>query len=130
MCLLPLILFVLHPMLAVMSQPLVESLIHSLSAHSITTLCISTVILKMFLSVHCVVANVGTVLVVGCRGPSDQSPKLRVLISADSLACNKCYLFCQRLLQQCDEDLHLPESIVHALGNKVDELQDRSRQAF
>ena len=49
-------------------------------------------------------------------------------ISADSLACNKCYVFCQRLLQQCEEDLRPPESIVHVLRTKVDELQDRFRQ--
>ena len=49
-------------------------------------------------------------------------------ITADSLACNKCYVFCQRLLQQCDEDLRSPESIVHALRTKVDELQDSFRQ--
>ena len=38
-------------------------------------------------------------------------------LTVDSLACNKCYMFCQRLLQQCGEDLCPPASIVHALGN-------------
>ena len=46
-------------------------------------------------------------------------------LTADSLACNKCYVFCQKLLQQCDEDVRPPEGIVHALRNSVDELQDR-----
>ena len=49
-------------------------------------------------------------------------------ITGDSFACNKCYAFCQRLLQQCDEDLRPPEAIVHALRTKVDELQDSFRQ--
>ena len=49
-------------------------------------------------------------------------------ITADSLACNKCYVFSQRLLQQCDEDLRSPESIVHAVRTKVDELQDSFQQ--
>ena len=49
-------------------------------------------------------------------------------ISADSLTCNKCYVFCQKLLQQCEEDLRPPESIVHVLRTKVDELQDSFRQ--
>lgn len=46
-------------------------------------------------------------------------------LTGDSLACNKCYMFCQKLLQQCEEDLRPPESIVHALRRTVDELQDR-----
>ena len=37
-------------------------------------------------------------------------------------------MFCQKLLQQFDEDLRPPESIVHALRTKVDELQDSFRQ--
>lgn len=44
---------------------------------------------------------------------------------ADSVACKTSYLFCKRSLQQCDEDLHSPENIVHALRIKVTELQDR-----
>ena len=49
-------------------------------------------------------------------------------LTADSLLCSTCYRFCQNLLQQCDEDFRPPESIVHALRAKVDELQDRLRQ--
>ena len=48
--------------------------------------------------------------------------------TVDSVACNSCYLFCKRLLQQSDDDLRSPESIVHALTTKVTELQDRLQQ--
>lgn len=46
------------------------------------------------------------------------------------MLCNSCYLFCKRLLQQNDADLHAPESIVHALGTTVTELQDKLHQCW
>ena len=85
--------------------------------------------------------NAGTVPAVTYAGyfrPVSQPENVEVLLceagnfdgctTADSLACNKCYVFCRKLLQQCDEDLRPPESIVHALRTKVDELQDSFRQ--
>ena len=51
-------------------------------------------------------------------------------VTDDSIACNSCYLFCKRLLQQCDEDLHPPESIVYALKAKVADIQDRLHQCM
>jgi len=38
--------------------------------------------------------------------------------TTDSLAWNGCCVLCQKLLQQCDEDLCPPESIVFALKSK------------
>lgn len=40
--------------------------------------------------------------------------------------CSTCFLFCKRSLQQSDDDLRTPESIVCALRSKVAELQDTS----
>ena len=47
---------------------------------------------------------------------------------SDSLACNKCYEFCQTYLQHCDEDLRPQESIIIALKVKVDVLHDKLQQ--
>ena len=39
-------------------------------------------------------------------------------ITGESFACNRCYVFCQRLLQQYDEELCPLEAIVHAFITK------------
>ena len=50
------------------------------------------------------------------------------LITSDCVACNKCYLFCQKLVQQCDEDVRSSENIVLTLNSKVEELQEKLRE--
>ena len=52
--------------------PLCTQHYHTVYKHSVT--------LKVFMSVHCVVVNVGTVPTVTCAGHSDLSPSLSVLI--------------------------------------------------
>ena len=40
-------------------------------------------------------------------------------MSMESVACNSCYLFSKRLLQQCGEDVRSAESIIGSLEAKV-----------
>ena len=50
------------------------------------------------------------------------------LITSDCVACNKCYIFCQRLVQQCDEDVRSSGTIVLTLNRKIEELQEKLRE--
>ena len=43
----------------------------------------------------------------------------------ESLACNSCYLFSKKLLQQCGEDVRSAESIIGSLETKVIDLKER-----
>ena len=43
----------------------------------------------------------------------------------ESVACNTCYLFSMRLLQQCGEDVRSAESIIGSLKTKVIDLKER-----
>ena len=47
-----------------------------------------------------------------------------------SVACNACRLFCRRLLEQSDEDLRPPQSIVESLQLKVSDLKERLHQCM
>ena len=77
----PVILFVLQPVLLLMNLPLLQSVTHPPFSHSFITLCImSTVTLKLFLCVVCVVTNADTVPAVTYAGQSDLFPSLRVLM--------------------------------------------------
>ena len=44
-------------------------------------------------------------------------------MSMESVACNSCYLFSKRLLQQCGEDVRSAESIIGFLEGKVINLK-------
>ena len=46
-------------------------------------------------------------------------------LSVESVACNSCYLFSKRLLQQCGEDVRSAESIIGSLEAKVIDLKER-----
>ena len=59
--------------------------------------------LPLSLSVHSIIGDMGNFN--GC-------------LTANSLVCSTCK-FCQNLLQQCDQDLHPPKSIVHAQSRWV-----------
>ena len=67
-----LIMFVLLLNLSIVCLLLPLPLVQFPSVHSITTLYTNTAILKKFFSAHCVVLNVGTVLVVHNVGPLDR----------------------------------------------------------
>ena len=43
----------------------------------------------------------------------------------ESVACNSCYLFSKRLLQQCGEDVRSAESIIGSLEAKLIDLKQR-----
>ena len=49
-------------------------------------------------------------------------------MTAESIACNSCYLLCKRLLQQSGEDLRPAESIVELLNTKLVALEERVNQ--
>ena len=71
--------FVLLLNLSIVCLLLPLPLVQFPSVHSITTLYTNTAILKKFFSAHCVVLNVGTVLVVHNVGPLDQYHNHRLL---------------------------------------------------
>ena len=50
------------------------------------------------------------------------------LITSNCVACNKCYLFCQKLVQQCDEDVRSSETIVLTLNSNVEKLQEKLKE--
>ena len=51
-------------------------------------------------------------------------------LTESSVACNACRLFCRRLLEQSDEDLRHPQTIVESLQLKVSDLKERLHQCM
>ena len=49
-------------------------------------------------------------------------------LTNESVACNPCYQFCKRLLQQVGEDIRPAETIVESLRSKVADLQGKVNQ--
>ena len=42
----------------------------------------------------------------------DEAGNFEKCLSVESVACNSCYLFSKRLLQQCGEDVRSADSII------------------
>ena len=55
----------------------------------------------------------------------DEAGNFEKCLSVESVACNSCYLFSMRLLQQCGEDVRSAESIIGSLEAKVIDLKER-----
>ena len=53
----------------------------------------------------------------------DETGDSEKCLDADSVACNSCYLFCKKLLQEYGEDIRSAETILESLNVKVADLR-------